>query len=221
MRRVLARHLPTNNQFSRFRKYYTSIEPIWEKPKNRIYTAIIFSFLAISLFAWYAIRPTVQTILFLQKDIADKTIVNQKMEQKIAQLIEARANLDEIQPRIYLVREAIPENPDALDLSLQLRNLINSSDATMSSLTLGGIPLVSSDTKTKTGNNVSSAEFHINTILMGGYPGLESVLDQMNIMRRMITVSMLNFSLTGETRFSAGSTVIPINLTLKLNSYYK
>jgi cell division protein FtsB len=214
-------NLPTNNQFSRFRKYYTSIEPIWEKPKNRIYTAIIFSFLAISLFAWYAIRPTVQTILFLQKDIADKTIVNQKMEQKIAQLIEARANLDEIQPRIYLVREAIPENPDALDLSLQLRNLINSSDATMSSLTLGGIPLVSSDTKTKTGNNVSSAEFHINTILMGGYPGLESVLDQMNIMRRMITVSMLNFSLTGETRFSAGSTVIPINLTLKLNSYYK
>lgn len=214
-------NLPTNNQFSRFRKYYTSIEPIWEKPKNRIYTAIIFSFLAISLFAWYAIRPTVQTILFLQKDIADKTIVNQKMEQKIAQLIEARANLDEIQPRLYLIREAIPENPDALDLSLQLRNLINTSDATVSSLTLGGIPLVSSDVKTKAENNISSTEFQIDTLLMGGYPGLESILEQMNMMRRMITVPSMNFSLTSEPSFTGGSAAMPIKLMLKINSYYK
>ena len=70
-------------EYDRYKRYYLSMEPVLTKPVNQAYTAIIFSFLAVSLFGWYAIRPTVQTIVTLKREIADKTVLNKQMEDKI------------------------------------------------------------------------------------------------------------------------------------------
>src|SRR4030042_3240810 len=121
-------NLPTQNKFSRFRRYYTAIEPILDKPRTRIYTAVIFSFLAISLFGWYAIKPTVQTIITLRKEIAEKTILNQQMEEKIASLIEAQNQYQAIHPQLSLLKEAIPSNPEAIELVIQTKNLVQTTE---------------------------------------------------------------------------------------------
>ena len=78
-------------EIQRYRKYYHSLEPVLAKPRSKAYTTIVFSFLAVSLFGWYAIMPTIQTILFLQREIKDKTQLSTQMEDKIAALIEAQS----------------------------------------------------------------------------------------------------------------------------------
>jgi Tfp pilus assembly protein PilO len=211
---------PNVNQLHQFSKYYKSIGPMWEKPRNRMYSTVIFSFLAISLFGWYAIKPTIQTILFLRRDIADKISVNQKMEEKIASLIEARANLDEVQSELYLIREAIPQNPDSLDLVLQMKNLINTTSASISSLTIAGVPVVQGETILK-GNKGTSSEYTVDILLVGGYQALEKVLQGLNTMRRITTISTLNFALDNKDSGMVNMSEKMLKLSFRLKSYYK
>ena len=131
--------VPMGNQFHR---YYQRLQPIMKKPKARATTTAVFSFLAISLFVLYAIRPTAQTIIFLRREISDKTALNQKMEDKITALIEAQTNYESIQDKVPLVDEALPQNPDAIILARQLRNLANISGASISAMNMSSLPIV-------------------------------------------------------------------------------
>jgi len=93
-------------EYQRYKKYYLNLVPLLQQPVSRAYTTIIFSFLAISLFGWYAIRPTMQTIFELKREIADKTDLNQKMEEKISALIEAQAVYQDIETKIPVVTKS-------------------------------------------------------------------------------------------------------------------
>jgi hypothetical protein len=219
-------NLPTNNQFQRFRKYYTVLEPVWDKPKNRVYTAIIFSFLAISLFGWYAIKPTIQTILILQKEIEEKKVVSQKMESKIEDLIKARIALDTVTPQLYLIDDAIPKNADALDLTLQIRNLINSSEATISSISISSVPISPNEANNKTHteitNKPNSSQFQITALIGGNYTSLENVLKNINTMRRLISIDSLQIrDAKGNEVVTQNSTSSQLMLSLQIKSYYK
>ncbi len=213
---------PDGIKLKKFRRYYTALDPMWQKPKNRIYTTIIFSFLAISLFGWFAIRPTIQTILLLQREIQDKQHVNIQMEEKIADLIEARTQLDLIVNKLYLISDAIPQTTQPIDLSLQLRNMISSNQTDMQTLSIGKVPIAENDGNTKLENALKSTEFTINTSLINGYPQLENILIGLNNMRRLVTVRSMNFSQeTDSGSNSESSMTVPVKLSLQLEAYNK
>ena len=111
------------NELQKYHKYYKALEPKLNKPTSKAYTTIVFSFLVVSLFGWYAIRPTIQTIIYLQREIRDKTELSKKMEDKISALIEAQAYYQEIEPLLPVIDQALPSKPDAIPVLIQLRNL--------------------------------------------------------------------------------------------------
>jgi Tfp pilus assembly protein PilO len=209
-----------DNQYTKFRKYYTAMEPTWQKPKNRIYTAVIFSFLAISLFGWYAIKPTVQTILYLRREIADKTAVNDQMEQKIADLINARSELDQVQPQLHVLAQALPPEPDALDLVLQLRNIVGSTEASLSSLTVSSVPVRVDATPTNLAKGPST-DFVIDSLILGGFDSLEKILQNINNMRRIVTIDSMIFNLADKESSLTPFSQKKIKLSIHVKSYYK
>ncbi|MFC1647344.1 type 4a pilus biogenesis protein PilO [Patescibacteria group bacterium] len=205
------------------KKYYRNLDPILEKPKNRAYTTVIFSFLAISLFSWYAIRPTMQTILYLRREIADKTLLDQQMEDKISNLIEAQAEYEEYQDQLYLIDEAIPINPDSVDVVMQIRNMVESNPAFLSSARIENVPLLIPDKPLKKKAIVPGSEkneFDISVTLTGDYPGLEQFLFDISSMRRVVTIENISF-LIGNDNESSSSASGQLELSLKLKSYYK
>lgn len=213
---------PTGIKLKKFRRYYTALEPVWQKPKNRIYTTIIFSFLAISLFGWFAIRPTIQTILLLQREIQDKQHVNIQMEEKIADLIEARTQLDLIGNKLSLIREAIPQSTEPIDLTLQLRNMIISNQTDLQTLSIGKIPLAEDEGNLKLKSGPKATEYIVNTSLINGYPQLENILIGLNNMRRLVTVKTMNFAgQTDSTSDTDDQLSQPVKLSLQLEAYYK
>ncbi|MFZ5845065.1 MAG: type 4a pilus biogenesis protein PilO, partial [Patescibacteria group bacterium] len=203
--------------FTQYRRFYQVITPIVNRPYARPYTTVIFSILAVSLFGWYAIRPTVQTILFLRREIADKTVVNQKMEEKITALIEAQATYEEIQPRLPLVSEALPEIPEAIDIVTQLRNLAVTSGASISAIQTSSVPLLGTEAtpSSKIATAQKQAEFPVVTVISGPYTVVKSFLDGLISMRRLVTIEGMEISpLKGEE----GSN--NLRLVLRLNTYY-
>ncbi len=191
-----------------------------KKPKAKATTTAVFSFLVISLFVLYAIRPTAQTIIFLRREIADKISLNELMENKITALIEAQATFETIQNRLSVIEEALPKNPDAIIVARQLNNLAHISGASVSAMQIPSVPLVSNEATP--GAKIAAAaakqidEFPITVVISGPYTSLESFMDGLLRMRRIVRVDSLSFKQT-QKRTTGDST---LQLSIRLKSYY-
>lgn len=184
----------------------------------RASTTAVFSFLAISLFAWYAIRPTAQTIIHLRREIADKTALNERMEDKITALIEAQATYEEIHDRIPVIRQALPSNPDAIILARQLRNLADISGASISAIQIPSLPIIGNEATpgAKLAPPKPLEDFPVNVVLTGPYASLKAFIDGLITMRRIASIDTISFKM-GLAKLIL---IDELQLSLRLTSYY-
>ncbi|OGG11626.1 hypothetical protein A2Z00_01015 [Candidatus Gottesmanbacteria bacterium RBG_13_45_10] len=217
-------------ELQRYRKYYQSLEPLLEKPRSRAYTAIIFSFLAVSLFGWYAIRPTMETILYLRRQIADETEINKKMEDKISALIEAQAAYQEIAPVLPAVDQSLPPSPDAVPLAVQLRNLASASGTLLTSLQVATVPLIGKDASPSalpgakpTPGTDNQKAFELSVTVRGPYAALRSFFEGIVSMRRIATVTSATIIAIRPESAATNSAQLGtrfLQLALRLKGYY-
>lgn len=212
-------NLPTSVFSSeQFRRYYQRIAPLMKKPRMRASTTAVFSFLAISLFAWYAIRPTAQTIIYLRREIADKTQLNEQMENKITALIEAQATYETIQERLPLIKQALPDNPDAFIFARQFRNLANISGASISAIQIPSLPILGNEATP--GAHLAPSkpleEVPVTIVLTGPYGALKSFMDGLIMMRRITSIDTIAVKPEVSQELFSNT----LQLSLKLTSYY-
>jgi len=214
-------------ELGRYRKYYQSLEPLVQKITSKSYTAVIFSFLAVSLFGWYAIRPTIQTILYLRREIADKVEINKKMEDKISALIEAQAYYQEVEPLLPLVAQSLPPNSDALPLVIQLRNLASESGVLLTTVSVPTVPLTKDTTDPKTpapkAGTTTLQQFDVTTTVSGPYANIKSFIDGLINMRRIVSFNGLSIipaksSKTASPSAEPGGLIL--QLSLNIRTYY-
>ena len=208
-------------QYERYKKYYQSLEQTIQKPKHHVYSATVFSFLAVSLFGWYAIRPTVQTILYLRREIKDNEVVNQKLEEKISALVEAQANYQNVEPQLPVVNQTLPQNPNVIALIVQLRNLAIISGASLSGVQVPTVPILGQDATSSALTTVKQAkltDFPLSVTVSGLFPNIQSYLQGLISMRRIIAIDSFSVSKSKELSGTTGSNML--QLTLKLKGYY-
>jgi Tfp pilus assembly protein PilO len=213
-------------EYERYKRYYQSIEPALAKPANRAYTAIIFSFLVVSLFGWYAIRPTMQTIFTLKREIVDKTDIDKKMEDKISALIEAQAAYQDMERDLPLIDQALPVQSDAVRAARDLSALAADSRVTITALSISAIPL-SSDTGPGTGTITALnklASFPVSLSVTGAYPDIKNFIGGILNLRRIMQIDSMIFApvrVSGPVASgSATPTGTEVKLDLKLELFY-
>lgn len=203
-----------------YRKYYRSLEPMLAKPKTKRYSTVIFFFLTIALFGWYAIRPTIQTILYLQREIVDKKVVNTQMDDKINALIEAQAILENIQPQIAVIASTIPKNPQAVDIARQLKNLAQTTQASLSGIQIASVPiLITTSSAALSSYVVKHVAIPITLSIDGPYTGLASFMSGLLAMQRIVTIDSISFTPSRSGIPQSG--VNEIRLQLKVTAYYQ
>ena len=221
-------------ELHRYRRYYQSIENITKRPNTHFYTTTIFSFLAVSLFGWYAIRPTVQTILSLRRQIEDNTLVSKQMEEKITKLIEAQATFQTVTDLVPLIKEALPDTPEALSAMAQIRNLAAVTGASVSAISASSTPILDAQTgqslespdeakklnKPTTGIQTKKVIAVPMTVsLTGPFVTIRSFLDGIIDMRRILTIQSINITADSEPQNGVDGGV-PLKLVLQLNVHY-
>jgi len=203
-----------------YRKYYHSLEPMLVKPKTKQYSTVIFFMLTVALFGWYAIRPTIQTILALRREIVDKKALNIQMDEKINALVEAQSILEHVRPQLPVIGKSIPSNPGAVDIARQLTTLGQEVQASVSALQMGSTAIL----LTATGSALPSSIVKHTTIpltlsLEGPFPTLSSFMKGLLAMQRIITIDSISFSPNKSGVPQAG--INGIRLQLKLNAFYQ
>lgn len=203
---------------SQYRRYYQKLEEFTQQPNNRMYTTTIFSFLAISLFAWYAIRPTVQTILFLRREIKDNQEVAKKMEEKISALVVAQSAYQQVASQVPLVSGALPKSPDVVSLVSQLRNLAAATNASLSAVQIPTVPLLGQDASQSATPQKGTGDFSLTVTAAGPYTALQDFLKGIISMRRITSIELMSLVPSRDGKSSPGASAI--QLTLKLKTYY-
>lgn len=207
-----------------YRRYYQPLETVLKKPKTKTYSTIIFFFLVVALFGWYAIKPTIQTILYLRREIQDKMKVNASMDEKISMLIEAQGAYEEAQPKLQLLSHAIPDDTEALQLVSRIKELVSTAQASMSAIQISTVPLYH---KPLPSANVDIQpvplqpdSYPVNITVEGSYTSIKQFLTQVTHIRRIITVNSLKFvPMISDAKGTQSSTDI-IRLVLQLSTYY-
>lgn len=177
----------------RYSRYYTFVRPILRNTKVRTYSGLVFSLFAIAIFSVFAIKPTVETIISLQKSINDQQRIFNQLKQKSENLSLGKENLKRINAStLTKLDNLIPTKTDPAGLIVALNNLSLANNASVSGLQLQPTQLVGSSSKINKNAPLEEIPFTIN--LSGSYANLVSVLNSLSSSPRLISIDSVTLN---------------------------
>ena len=190
---------------TKYFRYYTYIEPIIKNPLIKTYGYAIFTMVMTAIFILFAIKPTLETIVVLQKKLTTQKETLKKIDKKISDLGTAQTNYKNINPdsksKVIL---SVPANADLANLIRNLESTTLGTTASISALQFQ--PLVI-NRKEEFSNKLQEISFTFN--IEGSYDTLKSVLQNLYGSTRLFTVESLSFN-----KVATGS-ILLMNITGK------
>lgn len=183
---------PDNIKYSR---YFTYIKPIAKLPIVRTYGSTIFTIAVIIVFIFFAIKPTIETIVVLQKKLANSTEILEKVNQKAKDLSLGKSNYEKLDKSIKTkIAAAIPDAANLKSIIQSLEQTAKSHQASVSALQIQPVVL-----ETKIDNKLgtlSEISFTFNT--EGEYSKLISIVQDLKNSSRLISIDTLSLSKLSE-----------------------
>jgi Tfp pilus assembly protein PilO len=153
----------------------------------------------------YAIRPTVVTILALQKSVAEQKSVLDNVISKRESLAKGRANFEALDPSVKTkLANLVPNQPDLPVISAVLGSLVTRYEATVAGIQFQPVnlePLVLSPNKDA---SVQEAEFSFS--IQGTYNQLSGILESLKKIERLISIKSISMS-----RLDGGTILMVVN----------
>lgn len=221
-------------EYNRYRRYFTSLEPMVKTPVALAYFSLIASLFALSFFGAFAIRPTVKTIVGLRKEISDARITNNKLQEKINSLSEAQTQYSLVQNDVPVVLAALPKNPEFSILLKQIENIVVASGATVSGIQFQSVPMFGkvardgqtvrtatssasttnpSPTLDQPGNSEMITPVSFSLVLRGSYSNITAFLTSLSQLSRLISVDSFAIS-------SAQGGNVELSLNIQSKAFY-
>lgn len=179
------------NKSTLYSRYFTYIRPIIRHPIVRNYGPAVFTIMTITILILFAIKPTVETILVLQKQLANSDEVLQKVTKKANDLSLGKKNYDNLDQNIKdKISLSIPGNTNLKSVIQSLEQVAKNHEASISALTIQ--PLVI-DTKVENQiGTLTEVSFTFNT--EGNYNNLIAILQDLKTSIRLISVDNISLS---------------------------
>lgn len=203
--------------FSRYRQYYQRLEPVLKKPHIRAYTMATLSFLALSFFGAFAIRPAVKQIVELNRKIDDRRLVIQKLDEKIKKLQVAEIEYKKIQSDLPIIFAALPQEPNFPPFLKNLEGTASDSAVLVIGLKFREITLFEKGEKKAA---TSSADFtppdslSFDLSAAGSYSALSSVLQKIERGARLVNIGEVNLG------SAEGTSSAELRMSLKALAYF-
>lgn len=179
----------------RYFRYFTFIFPIGNIPFVKNYGPITITISVVIIFILFAVKPTVESIIVLQKKVVDTKEVLKQIDQKTKDLNLAKQNFESLdESTIFKIRSAIPDTITVSTITSSLEQSAHKNEASISALQLQSITL--EPKKDSQVRKLAEVEFTFN--IDGAYPRLISVLQDLKKANRLITISSLSLRNTEE-----------------------
>lgn len=182
-------------QVNRYSRYYSYIKPITNIPIIKNYGSAIFTVLALIIFIFFAIKPTIETIVVLRKKLADSSQVLEQVNKKVEDISLGKENYGRLDPNIKTkIQTAIPDNISLKSLIQSLEQAALQNQASISALQIQPVTLEAKENNTL--GSLAEISFVFNT--EGKYQNLISLLQQIRRSARLISTENVILNKLGE-----------------------
>lgn len=184
-------------QSSIYSRYFTYIKPLRRLPLVKTYGTTIFTILVITIFILFAIKPTVETILVLQKRLQDSTDTLNKLQKKGEDLSLGKRNYDNLNDSVKnSINNAIPDSIQVKSIIQTLEASANNHEASISALQIQ--PQVLQTKADDKPGLLQEIAFTFN--MEGEYANLISALNDIGTSTRLISIESLSINQISEGR---------------------
>ncbi len=121
---------------------YLELIPDLKQEKAQKYITIVLTLVTSIVLGLFAINPTFSTIANLQKQIADNSFVEQKLQQKINNLAILQQKYANIQPDLPIVNDAVPVTTQIPLFVAEVQAVAKNTSLTLASLQTSEVNLV-------------------------------------------------------------------------------
>lgn len=170
-------------------KKYLEMLPDFKQEKTQAFITLVLTLIALSIFVFFAISPTLSTIAQLKKELADNTFVDQQLVQKIANLSLLGQKYSFITNDMPTVLSALPEKPNVPLLAAQIQSLAKKYNVKITRLQLFQV-----DIYPPVKNSDKSLSFAFSIESLGTSSDLTTFLSSLVNFERVITIDTLSFS---------------------------
>lgn len=183
------------NKSDKYFRYFTYVKPLIRLPIVRTYGTTIFSIFVMVIFIFFAIKPTVETILVLQKKLENASQVLEKLQKKAENLSLGKKNYDNLDPQLKRrIQTAIPDSIEIKSVIQTLEQAARIPNASISALQIQ--PLVLDNKPDNQIGTLSEVSFTFN--VEGSYQNLISVLQGLSTNSRLISIDNVSINKISE-----------------------
>ena len=166
--------------------------PYLSEERSQKFFAIALTLLASSFFGFFAINPTVSTIVKLKKEVSDNEFVYNELNSKIKNLSELRKQYSSLQNDLFIITNAIPTEPDVHLLFAQIQTIARNSDVKIKKLQNSEVEVLKSDK----GSSKQYYSYSFSIAGNGSFQNINSFTQSIANMQRIIGIDV--FSITGQ-----------------------
>ncbi len=172
--------------------YLVKIKRFYKKPLVQASANVAFTLLVICFFVFFAIRPTLVTMVSLQKKLKESKEINQQLSRKIDSLQQVQKIYAQIVDDLFLVEAALPETAEFQSLALRINYLAFKNNLVLNSASFAGFDLVGVRENLEKGQPKASYGFTLG--LSGSFEQIKSFLTELEQIDRLIKINKVGFS---------------------------
>ena len=182
-------------EYLRYREFFLNISALYRRNQDlRMFLEVLLSLGTISFFAFFALKPTLITIVELYKNIQTKQDLVNKMDTKIQNISAAQAIFDSEAARISLTQNSVPDLASPETFVRQIEGLAITNSVNLLGVSVGQVILVGEEKKSSTSETdiaplpegAKSLTFSIS--VNGAYPALSRFLSELENLRRPVKI---------------------------------
>ncbi len=196
---------------AKYSRYFTYIKPATENKYVKSSAPYVFSLLAITVLTVFAIRPTVSTILNLQKNLENNQQVLSSLNSKAETLAAAKRNYENLSPEVKTkINDAIPDQANVTSIIGSLKTA-SSNISSSSALQIQPVTIIDTTIPAnKTKSTLGEVSFSYN--VEGSYAQFIAILKNLSKTPRLINIDSIIIGKQSEDK----TTIMSING----NAYY-
>lgn len=121
---------------------YLSLIPSFKEARAQAFYTLTLSLIAVALCIYFAINPTISTIIQLSKELEDNKLIEQKLIEKITNLQTLQQKYNTMQQDLPLLYAALPETPKVPPFQGQLLAIARKANTAISQLQTSQVELL-------------------------------------------------------------------------------
>lgn len=188
----------------------TTLLKFYDKPIAKVSLELVFTIAAVVIFALFAIRPTIQTMGKLIKELEDKEALYQKLNQKVAALESVSGQYQNNQERLLILDEVIPPTPHFEEALTIIEKLASEGQLTIISIQAKEVPKEPiNDVSFEQKSRVSRP---IVLTVTGDYPAIRELIEKIQNVRRALVVDTVVFTVTEQRSRKVLQAAVTVNV---------